>query len=467
MPDYGFTKTLDMPLDAAIEKVTAELAKDGIGILTRIDVHEKLKEKIGVEMEPYVILGACHPASAYKVIQAEPNIGLMLPCNVCVYSTRRRHGAVGDQALGGHAGGRQPGPGGRGRRDRGPAQGRLRPHDLSAASRPYRGAAMLPVWTGTLSEDARRGRRAGALQPGRRLVRRRGCARRPSPERAPGAGPAGCTSPGDPLRLLRAADEEDLRPGFLLPLLPEPGRGGPLHRPAGAVPLLRGGQSLPRRRLRPRPVLPAPRSLLRADLGHQGGHHPRSRTSPRAGSTRAPWPRCRWRSCPAAARWAWWRSASATRASPTRPTGRACSRAIPNRGSSTWPRPWPEVVGRLEAWGVEGVLPPEQRTERRFTYPVLQWPTKVASFNLDKDPGCGRSAAGHQGPVPDLRRRGDQPAQVHGLQGGIPGLSGRRLRLTNRPPPVPGRGLRVSGHVGPRRPRARDRALARALPRSG
>jgi len=85
MADYGFTKTIDLPLDAAIEKVTAELAKDGFGILTRIDVHVKLKEKIGVEIEPYVILGACHPASAHQVLQREPDIGLMLPCNVCVY----------------------------------------------------------------------------------------------------------------------------------------------------------------------------------------------------------------------------------------------------------------------------------------------------------------------------------------------------------------------------------------------
>jgi uncharacterized protein (DUF302 family) len=90
MIDYGFTKTVDLPLGAAIDKVTAELAREGFGILTRIDVHEKLKEKIGVDFPPYVILGACHPASAHVALEAEPNIGLMLPCNVCVYEAGGR-----------------------------------------------------------------------------------------------------------------------------------------------------------------------------------------------------------------------------------------------------------------------------------------------------------------------------------------------------------------------------------------
>jgi len=90
MIDYGFTKTVDLPLGAAIEKVTAELAREGFGILTRIDVHEKFKEKLGIAYPPYVILGACHPASAHTALQAEPGIGLMLPCNVCVYESEGR-----------------------------------------------------------------------------------------------------------------------------------------------------------------------------------------------------------------------------------------------------------------------------------------------------------------------------------------------------------------------------------------
>lgn len=85
MIDYGFVKTVDLPFDAAIEKVTEELAREGFGILTRIDAHEKFKEKLGIAYPPYVILGACHPASAHVAIEAEPDIGLMLPCNVCVY----------------------------------------------------------------------------------------------------------------------------------------------------------------------------------------------------------------------------------------------------------------------------------------------------------------------------------------------------------------------------------------------
>ena len=85
MSDYGFTKTLDLPMAAAVDTVIAALAKEGFGVLTRIDVHDKLKEKIGVDFPPYVILGACHPASAHAVLQVEPNLGLMLPCNVCVY----------------------------------------------------------------------------------------------------------------------------------------------------------------------------------------------------------------------------------------------------------------------------------------------------------------------------------------------------------------------------------------------
>ena len=85
MINYGFTKELDIPYETVIEQVREALKKEGFGILTEIDVREKMKEKLGVDMKKYIILGACNPPNAYKAILAEENIGLMLPCNVIVY----------------------------------------------------------------------------------------------------------------------------------------------------------------------------------------------------------------------------------------------------------------------------------------------------------------------------------------------------------------------------------------------
>ncbi|MCK5458308.1 MAG: DUF302 domain-containing protein [Thermoplasmatales archaeon] len=85
MISYGFTKEIDVPFEEVIELVSEELKKEGFGILTKIDVKEKIKEKLGIDFKKYVILGACNPSSAYKAILAEDNIGLMLPCNVIVY----------------------------------------------------------------------------------------------------------------------------------------------------------------------------------------------------------------------------------------------------------------------------------------------------------------------------------------------------------------------------------------------
>ncbi|HGY56746.1 MAG TPA: DUF302 domain-containing protein [Caldithrix abyssi] len=82
---YAFTTTVDLDYDEAIEKVTAELQKEGFGILTEIDVQATLKKKLDVDFKPYKILGACNPPNAYKALQAEEQIGLMLPCNVIVY----------------------------------------------------------------------------------------------------------------------------------------------------------------------------------------------------------------------------------------------------------------------------------------------------------------------------------------------------------------------------------------------
>ena len=82
---YGFTKKLNLPYEAVVEKVTEALKNEGFGILTEINVKEKFKEKLGVDFRKYLILGACNPPNAHQAIVAEENIGLMLPCNVIVH----------------------------------------------------------------------------------------------------------------------------------------------------------------------------------------------------------------------------------------------------------------------------------------------------------------------------------------------------------------------------------------------
>lgn len=83
--DYGFSKITSLSYSLAIEKATVELQKQGFGVLTEIDVKATLKKKLDVDFKPYKILGACNPPFAYKALQAEEQIGLMLPCNVIVY----------------------------------------------------------------------------------------------------------------------------------------------------------------------------------------------------------------------------------------------------------------------------------------------------------------------------------------------------------------------------------------------
>lgn len=84
MSAYAWSVNSALPMDQAVEATTAALAAQGFGILTRIDVHETLKKKIGADFRPYVILGACNPPLAHQALQAEASIGILLPCNVVV-----------------------------------------------------------------------------------------------------------------------------------------------------------------------------------------------------------------------------------------------------------------------------------------------------------------------------------------------------------------------------------------------
>ncbi len=82
---YGFSRTVEIPFDSAIKKIRAALKELGFGVLSEIDIKEKLKENLDVDFRRYTILGACNPSLAYKTLQEDLEIGLLLPCNVIAY----------------------------------------------------------------------------------------------------------------------------------------------------------------------------------------------------------------------------------------------------------------------------------------------------------------------------------------------------------------------------------------------
>ena len=82
---YGFSKAVSMGFEQAVGRVTEELAKEGFGVLTSIDVRETLKKKLNVDFPRYTILGACNPPFALQALTAEEQLGLLLPCNAIVY----------------------------------------------------------------------------------------------------------------------------------------------------------------------------------------------------------------------------------------------------------------------------------------------------------------------------------------------------------------------------------------------
>jgi len=82
---YNYGRQIDIPFEKAVDKLKKELEKEGFGVITEIDVKATLHKKLGIEMDSYLILGACNPNFAYQALQAEKEMGLLMPCNTIVY----------------------------------------------------------------------------------------------------------------------------------------------------------------------------------------------------------------------------------------------------------------------------------------------------------------------------------------------------------------------------------------------